>query len=75
MAVQNMEWLSRAACRGKDPALWDTNDGIPPDEANARAAKEICAGCFSLAECGAYAARNAFPECIFAGKLPGERRP
>jgi hypothetical protein len=47
-AVRHQDWRDRAACRGKDPALFFPEDG---DSHSAAWARVICAGCPVRSEC------------------------
>lgn len=56
-------WRDRAACKGKDPALF-----VPPRsrQQRHRAALDVCARCPVKAECGEWA-RSEAETCVIAG--------
>lgn len=69
--VREIGWATRGACRASDPELFFPL--APSAEQEARA-KAVCADCPVLAECRAYALREAEPEGIWGGLTVQERR-
>lgn len=61
-----MDWIARAACRGKDTKKWFPYTG------KAKKAREICAGCRVQRECLAYGLYEEFG--IWGGYDEEERR-
>lgn len=68
LVTDNLEWMSRAACRDVDPDLF-----FPQTASEMRAAIAICDGCPVKEECGAYADStrlNGYPITgVWGGKL------
>lgn len=49
----SQEWRTRAACRGTDPALWDTPHYMQPSSLEIDRQIELCSSCPVLRQCAA----------------------
>lgn len=63
----DQEWRTRAACRGTDPALWDTPTHLKHDDIAIPEQLAMCKGCPVLRECAADSALARDSGTIRAG--------
>jgi WhiB family redox-sensing transcriptional regulator len=63
-----IDWFDDAACRALDTAMF-----FPASEADAGAAKAVCAACPVRAECLDYAVETRQPDGVFGGLTALER--
>lgn len=70
----SQEWRTRAACRGTDPALWDTPTYAKVEEISIPEQLAMCKGCPVLRECAADSALARDRGIIRAGIPIAESR-
>lgn len=72
--MEAQDWRAEAACRDMDPEMFSPASYQGPGEAQAQAAKAVCAGCRVAEQCLAGAMGEGDDVTVRGGMTPDERR-